>query len=427
MEGINAKNVVIYGAGGRCAGSIQYLQRNSDFNIVGICDSDEKKHGMRICNFPVMNQREILNSFGNNFFVYISPASPIKERIQQEILEKEFVTKNQILNYSNEQQYLSCYSLETAAIIENRGILLCCNLTGIRNEAPYEEWGDSIEHSVESFVRKRDFYINALNISNETTPCTGCSALCNGRWSQPRKISSLALSLSYPCQLACIYCSLPTNSKYIAYNQEELEKAKSINIEELMDNLKKIGNFDPTEPIQLSGGEITIAPSKDKLLDVVSEYPLQIFTNAILFDERIAVLARRDDGSFLNISLDAGTKSTYAAVKGLDVFEKVIDTLTKYKYAGSHMLLKYIILPENCNSDDFDGFVKLVQELKPISVSVSCDIRIKATELPKEIIDGAVYLVGELNNHNIATTIMPYFGEDNTNYIKERTEKQKDG
>ena len=136
---------------------------------------------------------------------------------------------------------------------------------------------------------------------------------------------------------------------------------------------------------------------------------------------------RLKDGSFLNISLDAGTKSTYAAVKGLDVFEEVIETLRRYKYAGSYMLLKYIILPENCNKNDFDGFVKLAQELRPISVSVSCDIRIKAIDLPKKIIDGAVYLAGELKSHNITTTIMPYFGEDNTNYIKEKMEKQKDG
>lgn len=416
----NRKNVVIYGAGAMAPYAIQSLSSDL-YNIVAVCDSDESKAGRDICDIPIMSQQMIREKYGDDFLVYVSPKSPIREEIQKQIIQESFVTRERIINY----KYLSCNSLENVVIVENQGLLLCCNLEGIRNAAPCVPWESSECETVNSFLKQRDAYIEDLLRSDTKGPCDNCPALCMAEWNADRKVTVLSLSLAYPCQLSCIYCDLPTNGMHFPNREEELKKACSIDINKLLNALKKNGKFQPSEPVQISGGEITVSPKKDELLNAVSEYPLQIFTNGILYDEKIAELTARDDGSFLNISLDAGTKETYRAVKGLDVYEKVCETLRKYKDSGSHILLKYIILPENCSKEDFDGFTALAEEIAPMSISIACDVRVPAGKIPWSIVEGAIYMGARLQREGILVNILPYFGNDNLAYIHSKMKEEE--
>lgn len=411
------KKVIIYGAGAMASHAIKMLS-NDLYNIVAICDSDESKVGMEISGISVMNQQMIRERYGDDFFVYISPNSPTREEIQTQIIRNSFTIRERIINYTDTNTYLSCNSLENVVIVENQGLLLCCNLEGIRNAAPCVPWEASEHETVKSFVKRRDAYIENLQKQHTKGPCDNCPDLCMLPWNAERRVNILSLSLSYPCQLSCIYCNLPTCGKNFPNREIELKKAYSVDIKKLIIALKEVGKLQPSEPVQISGGEITIYPKREELLNVLSEYPLQIFTNAIIFDEKIAELAARNDGSFLNVSVDAGTRETYGLVKGLDVYEKVCETLKKYRDKGSHILLKYIILPENCTKDNFDGFASLVKNISPISVSIACDIRLPAEKIPESIVEGAVYLSDELRDiGGIQINIMPYFGKNNLNYI----------
>lgn len=412
-----AKKVIIYGAGRRAPIAYDECVRGG-YETVAFCDSDSSKAGDIICGLPVMTRTQILKKF-NDFFVYIAPSAPINEEIERSIVEDGFALPERIINRSKTRTYVSCSSLEKVAIVTNEGIYACCSLDNIRNAAPYVEWKDSIEATVDAFIEQRDKYINELNTTDAVNPCTGCPALYKGQWETDRKISVLALSPSYPCQLKCEYCELQSNGKYITTNQSEIEKANNIDVAKLVDCFEKKGKFIPSEPIQLSGGEITVSRKKDELLDAVEKYPLQIFTNAIIYDDRVAKLAARTDGSYLNISLDAGTRSTYAKVKGLDVWDRVVDTLSKYKETGSRMLLKYIILPDNCNCEDFDGFLKIADEISPLEVYISCDISVDVKNHPREVTSGAVYLAKGCKTLGIQYTILPYFGEENMKWINE--------
>lgn len=420
----NRKNVVIYGAGAMAPYAIQSLSSDI-YNVVAVCDSDESKAGGNVCNIPIMSQQMVRKKFGEDFFVYVSPNSPVWEEIQAQIVRESFVTRDRIINYKDTRTYLSCNSLENVVIVENQGLLLCCNLEGIRNAAPRVPWESSESETVNSFLKRRDKYIEDLQRPHAKGPCDNCPDLCMAEWNADRKVNILSLSFSYPCQLSCIYCDLPTNGKHFSNREEELKKACGIDINKLLDALKRDGKLRPSEPVQISGGEITVSPKKEELLNAVSEYPLQIFTNGILYDEKIAELTARDDGSYLNISLDAGTKRTYCLVKGLDVWEKVCETLRKYRNRGSHILLKYIILPENCSKDDFDGFIALVKEIKPISVSIACDVKVPVEMIPQSIVEGAIYMGIQLQRAGIWVNILPYFGKDNLDYIHSKMKEEE--
>lgn len=248
-----------------------------------------------------------------------------------------------------------------------------------------------------------------------------------GVWDRDRRIRVLAISPCYPCQLSCIYCDLPTNAKYIneGNNREYAKYAERMDIEELVRAFEEEGRLQPSCPIEISCGEITISPNKEKLLKAVEKYPLQIFTNAIIFDEQIAELASRM-GSCLNVSIDSGTRESYKTVKGMDAFEKVCENLRKYRVRGCHLLLKYIILPENNNELDINGFISLCKELEPISVSISCDLHINTSELPKEIADGAASMARRLGKIGIHADILSLYGKDNLQYIYEKL-REKNG
>ena len=134
----------------------------------------------------------------------------------------------------------------------------------------------------------------------------------------PSKIHVLAISPSYPCQLSCKYCAVPGNAREIEKNREAVCQAKKLDIAQMMRVLEEKDVLDLKEPIQLSAGEITILPNKKEILDSLSKYPVQVFSNCVLYDAQISEMISRKDGSFLNVSVDAGTRETYREVKGLD-------------------------------------------------------------------------------------------------------------
>lgn len=409
------KKVVIYGAGGNAKKAYKECVELG-YDVVAFCDSDPQKIGVNICGLKVESQIEIKQKYKDSFFVLISPEYPLYLEIYDQIIRDNFVTEERILKVGK-RNYISCDSLEKVAVINNEGIFACCNLENIRNAAPYVSWNNTISETVKDFVKQRDLYIKGLQYDDKNNPCIGCPALHMADWDLDRRIKVVALSLSYPCQLACSYCELETNAKHIKESREVIEQAEKIDISELMECLKDSGKLKLSEPIQLSGGEITVAPKKKELLNAVSDYPLQVFTNAIIYDGEIASIVASNDKSYLNVSIDAGTAETYKKVKGKDEFENVVSTLMKYHERGARILLKYIILPDNASVDDYDGFLDVAEKIDAINVYISCDITVAVNDITSSIIDGAIYMAKGCIERHINYTIMPYFGDKNVKYI----------
>lgn len=421
---MSKKPLIIYGTGNRAADALDIVREKfPDHAAVAYCSKTKEKVGRIIRGLPVLSREDVKRSYPDGFFIYISPSPPVLYDIAKELIDIGFVTKEQILNQLDRKKYFSCGSLENVALVENRGIFYCCSLENIRNAAPFVPWQNTMEETVDLFLKQRDRFIEELQTRGADNPCAGCPDLRGTYWETDRHVSILALSMAYPCHLACSYCDLPTNAKHLPEHRDQVEKACSVSIPELLKCLREKGHFSPSEPIQISGGEITASPVKGELLAAVSPYPVQVFTTAVIYDETIAALTAREDGSFLNVSLDSGTAETYRRVKGLDAFERVKATLRRYRAGGSNLLLKYILLPENTARVDLDSFLELAAELKPQSVSISCDIRVKTSLLPQAVIDGAVYLALGCQRRGLAYTILPYFGNEHLREIQIAIEK----
>jgi pyruvate-formate lyase-activating enzyme len=114
-----------------------------------------------------------------------------------------------------------------------------------------------------------------------------------------------------------------------------------------------------------NAGEITINPHCEKILDLWLDNNIcgQICTNASIHNSKLASVLRYTDTT-LNVSVDAGTRETFARVKGVDCFEKVVGNLDKYADFANTIELKYVCCHEmNFTNDDILGFLTLANRL----------------------------------------------------------------
>jgi hypothetical protein len=102
-----------------------------------------------------------------------------------------------------------------------------------------------------------------------------------------------------------------------------------------------------------------------------------MFTNAVRFHQ--AIYNGLADGSIYWVvtSIDAGTPSTYKALRGRDHYLQVLENLSRYAVAGSNgkgmLAVKYILCDSNCSDDDIAGFAYAMLALRPQKVWLTFD------------------------------------------------------
>ena len=403
--------IILYGAGYKGQFAIEEV-KGYGLQAIAFCDADEKKIGTNYCGLPVYSKEQVMKQYGTQFKLWISVLSPLKEQLEKSLVDEKFVTKDQIYNLK-ENKYTSCFYLRSVAVVWEDKIFHCCQLGDLRNQPSYVSINNSDwDETTSNFLQHRNQVIEDLK-NGKKTMCDGCQNLENKYWfDNLEKISVLAISPNYPCQLSCKYCFIPSNAKNASKNAQIIQKAKELNIYEMMRVFEE-KVLDLNEPIQLSGGEITILPNKKHILQCLSRYPLQIFSNCVVYDKSVSEIISRTDGSFLNVSIDAGTQKTYYEIKGMDVYETVLNNIRRYAKEGAIIEIKYILLPDNCDKENLDGFLLFCREIAPRCINVSCDFVADHTKLPQNILEAAIYMGQKAKEYHISCNILPYFGEQN--------------
>jgi molybdenum cofactor biosynthesis enzyme MoaA len=119
-------------------------------------------------------------------------------------------------------------------------------------------------------------------------------------------------------------------------------------------------------------------------------------------------------------SLDAGTRESYTKIKGKDVFDTVVENIRRYAANSGNIQLKYIVMPENCNDDDLNGFLAICGEIKPMKIRISCDIHNDFNILPQQIIDFAIKLGQQAIKRGHEVLVLEHFGAKNDKYIQQQ-------
>lgn len=200
-------------------------------------------------------------------------------------------------------------------------------------------------------VAYRSFVMQTLEaMQKEGNPCTGCLFLkkdatlsfsdCMERF----KIRWLAIEANqYLCNLRCIYC----------YSTREPQDHREYY--ELTPFFRDFFSSAIAEVTTVTWieGEPTLSKDFPHFCREFHEWGLNQFflTNATKYSPEIAQSLAAGKGHVF-LSLDSGSRETYATIKGVDVFETVRTNARLYSLVAngdSQITLKYILMDENAN------------------------------------------------------------------------------
>jgi pyruvate-formate lyase-activating enzyme len=258
-------------------------------------------------------------------------------------------------------------------VFEGSGFMTCCHdPNGV--EQPY---AGSFEETIERYYTYCEKLRHDLN-AGKPNSCTGCYKLSDGRAEDDLKIKRVSLTSSlvggYSCNFKCCYCG------YVG------EKSKSEDSGSLYELIRQIGNLLDISYLGFNVGEIGVLPYKHEILQFWKnkKWKGDISTNGSIYLEGISDLLR-DELIQIIVSLDAGTAKTFAKIKGVDFFEKVVKNIEKYAETGGDISLKYIILDGiNCNNADVDGFVSIASKINTNQVIISRDVKVRMIKMSEE-------------------------------------------
>jgi len=289
------------------------------------------------------------------------------------------------MNNDNSQPYYGCNAITKQALTFNgtmpagKYVGLCCEGLGGDILPPYISLGKNGQETIENFLLMRDKVIEESGLSaGDRVHSNGCLTCAHYRlqeWPENHQIKYINLSqYPSPCQCMCVYCSLREEGLFDV--TPESERINEI-ILEALDYAFEKDLIHPEATWQVSCGEITIHPFRQRIYDLLSDKQVCFYTNAMLFDEHIARNLSANPRSSINLSIDSGTASTWHKVKGIDNFGKVVSNLERYAKHSSRdgqITLKYILLPEvNANLEDYDGLIGIMKSIRTSHLVLSRD------------------------------------------------------
>ncbi len=265
----------------------------------------------------------------------------------------------------------SCPKLESGLRLGREGVHACA--LGPFSAPIYwtaKEAGSlTITKDMISAKRRELFY--KLNDDCSNIACKGCKMVVEKKFKDVEfsKLGHIDVAACTLCNLRCNFCG------YVKHNL--LAKAE-------YDPLPILRTFQPEDvlwssAVDFNGGEPTLLPNFEDYIEYFNSRKIRIFlyTNAVLYKQ--AAYDGLVNGSirWICTSLDAGTPSTYLATKERDVFDDVIENLTRYADAGSkgggELAVKYIFTEDNSSDDDVTGFVYAMLAIRPQQIWLTFD------------------------------------------------------
>jgi wyosine [tRNA(Phe)-imidazoG37] synthetase (radical SAM superfamily) len=327
------------------------------------------------------------------------------------------------LGVSLEEKYYSCSMIERFSLnfylrIDkgDKCLTLCCEGVAA-GRPPGTAFQEAAQESMESFRQMRDDIIAESKKFNEpgasggerkfTQGCAKCANYRLGEWRNDGLIHHVNLSM-YParCQGKCIYCGMHKGHFGVFKKADAAESyEKMFNA---IDYARENGMIAMDAAWQVSSGEITIHPYRDRIFDLVKNQAATFFTNCFIYDKKIAQNLASNPRSAINLSIDSGTPQTWFKVKGVDNFDDITNNLVKYHAASARsgqITLKYIVLPGlNDTREDYLSVIELMKALSVKHLDLSRDTRIKyalGTKQRNDLIKSMAYLVAMLHKNKM--------------------------
>ena len=389
------EKIILFGAGNNAKSSVDYVLKQFG-QIACFCDNDDRKIGNDCYGYPVISVEEALVRYPS-YAIYVTPFAPIKYEIFEELTKKYGIDRIRIANYDRYEVRIVCEFLDSFMGVHSEMLFHCCFAYEGMNNPPSTKIKDDYATSIADFIEAKETLNKKINKAGNIEVCKGCPSLKKQYASiDSRAIKLRTINLEYvsPCQLDCIYCKVCRGRNQLY--DDGCKFAHNLCYHTLFKVLRESELLTDSTIISYAAGEITILPNLDVLLKETMPYPKVIATNALIYDRAIAELPRV---IHMSVSVDAGTRETYAKVKGKDAFDLVWKNIKLYKASGIKMICKYIFIPENSNEADVDGFIERACDIG-VEVEIAMDFYRKEWHNP-ELIRYIERMIKLCNKHGV--------------------------
>jgi len=274
-------------------------------------------------------------------------------------------------NYAAGDVVRSCEKLEAGLRFGQEGVSACA--LGPFQSPIYWSADEAakIEISKEMLIDKRKKIFDMLNDDYSETPCKGCQMVTTKKYEDVEfsRLGHIDFSETSLCNIRCDYCC------YTKHDSFKKSKFDSLNI------LQKFSADDVewNSAVDFGGGEPTVLPNFTECIDYFKSRGIRVFlyTNAVKFSQAAYDGLVKGNISWLCVSLDCGTSSTYNKTKQRDYFPRVMENLFKYveasKKGHGNVSVKYIFTENNCGEDDLYGFTFAMLALQADKIWLTFD------------------------------------------------------
>lgn len=265
----------------------------------------------------------------------------------------------------------TCSKLESGLNLSVQGLRACtrgalmpplfCSVEDIVNGRVTKEF----------IIAKRKEYIRMLNDDHSPMDCKRCLMVCQKRYGDITfsRLGHIDLQHYSICNLRCSYCAYTRDSMHYPPQYDALSVLQLFTPEDVEWNAH----------VDFAGGEPALLENIGDYLEFFRNRRIRVlmFTNAVRFNQ--AIYNGLADGSIylVTTSVDAGTPSTFKALRGSDQYLKVLENLSRYACAGSKgkgmLVAKYIFTESNCGDDDIAGFAYAMLAIHPQQVWLTFD------------------------------------------------------
>jgi len=261
------------------------------------------------------------------------------------------------MKYDQNQIVKSCSRIESGLRLAFDGVKACTFSTGAV-EAPLYWEADKIPPNLtkEMIVEKRRQLFERLNDPNDNDLlCRKCTHWVEKEYKDVRfdQLEFVNVAHFSACNLRCNYCGFTKTNNF------EKEKYSA---------LKILRQFDANDitfeaSVDFNPGEPTVMKDLDEHLDFFRKYNIRVrlYSNGVIYSQAVYDAVKDGTITWLIISVDAGTPSTYYKTKKRNCFSDVIKNIAKYKEAESNgigkVAAKYIFTEDTLGDDDLFGFL----------------------------------------------------------------------
>jgi hypothetical protein len=212
--------------------------------------------------------------------------------------------------------------------------------------------------------------------------CEKCHLLRYGFWRKSVKLDEINFGSNQPgdvCNFKCTYCFCePALGRLKNDNDND-----SLTTYEILRQISKMPEYaDKKLILRLANGEFCANKHCDDMLDIFLEnkWEFKLLSNFSIYNEKLARLMESGRIKTTTVSLDAGTRETFKAVKQSDSFDKVVANLKRYPVGRTRLLLKYIFLEGvNDNENDVNGYYETAKEIGGV-LALSADLNAPFTD-----------------------------------------------